>query len=163
MGERKRERESTREGKTDSLLSREPDSGLNPTTLGSWLRTLSQRQMFDWLSHPGTSIYNFLMFSINHMLCRSPFVPGPQISGEGLNIVSKTWLPQDPKRHGPFCRTWVYWRCLAGCKCRKKYLYTLWTTNDNSVLLQHFIMKIFKYTWKNFTRIPICSPYRSYL
>ena len=31
------------------------------------------------------------------MLCRPPFIPGPQISGEGLNVVSKTQLLQDPK------------------------------------------------------------------
>ena len=34
-GERERERERERESKTGSMLSAEPDAGLDPTTLGS--------------------------------------------------------------------------------------------------------------------------------
>ena len=48
---RERERPQAKGGaEADSLLSREPDVGLDP---GPWDRDLRWRQMVNWLSHPG--------------------------------------------------------------------------------------------------------------
>ena len=66
------EQQAEGEGETDSPLSREPYVGLNPRT-----HDLSQRQMLNRLSHPGTPI-------ILYFIC------------ETHSLISVNSHPQDP-------------------------------------------------------------------
>ena len=47
------------EGEADSLMSRDPDMGLDP---GPWDRDLSCRQTCSQLSHPGAPKFPFFFF-----------------------------------------------------------------------------------------------------
>ena len=59
------------EGEADSLLSREPDAGLNPKTLGSWPELKADTQLTELLRHPN----KLSLKENNKMLMLAPTIP----------------------------------------------------------------------------------------